>query len=227
MKNYTKQWLVFLTTALASNLAHANLITSAADLALAGSSNVSFESLATGNYAASIVQGNVTLSQQKSTLRVYDNSYISYAHVGISIASNPAELGNRMLGFNNTNVAGASYTYVANPLKISFAQSVSAFGFNYANDCSSVLLSAYDSENNLLEQHSLGFQRDMSKFYGISSTHNIAYALIEYPTGGYPSAISTGYIDNIHSVAAVPLPASWLLFMAGASLLGLTKKRWL
>lgn len=200
----------------------ATLITSASDLALAGGVTQTFDDFATGIYPAAILSTstfNVLNPANRNRLQVYDSTYTSYA--GVNSNSN-------FLYFNYDDKRfGLGLTdFTANPLKVMFNQPTTAFGFNYAQNCSSFELAIFNILDELIETHFIPFNKnDLKAYAGASSNQNIAYFVIrEYGIGGSGS-LDEGYLDNLTTVSSVPIPGAIPLFLSGLGFLAVARRK--
>ncbi|MFZ5572464.1 MAG: PEP-CTERM sorting domain-containing protein [Thermodesulfobacteriota bacterium] len=175
-------------------------INSAADAALAGSTVIDFEDQILGTYA-SITIGNVSFTAVNNHLNI-DNVYQMYNQSGIYL--------------DNGTYSNEGFGV----LRMDFASATNAFGFTWgmAEPFATWVLTAYDAGNNILESRNLPSTGASSagEFFGLAA-NNISYATLAW-NGSYDWVA----IDNFtftETAAAVPEPATMLLF--GAGMIGL------
>lgn len=151
---------------------------------------------------------------------------LTFGNVTITGVDAPFTIGSDFNGDFNTSGGQSLYNdfdYVPLSIRFDFAVAVSAFAFNWGAADYVWQLSAYDAANNLLDSLALTptLSSNAGEYFGIAA-NGIAYATLITGSGDYV------FIDNFTSapVAAVPLPASVLLMLAGlGALAGLTGRR--
>lgn len=169
-----------------------------------GATQQTFETAANGSYH-SIALGDVTFTAGAATNLYINANYAgAYNTVGKSLQN--------------------TYEFDAfNSLKISFANTVDAFGFFFGAQDSAWTLTAYDAANNVVGSLAIpGYSSD--NFFGLTG-QGISYATLNSSTTG-------DYIllDNLtyHVAAvsgAVPEPASWAMLIAGMGVVGAAMRR--
>lgn len=181
---------------LLSSNAYATLITSSSDAALSGAQVIDFESEALGNF---------------DSLSVGIVNFI--ATPGAWTVSNSYSGRYGMTGQHLDNTRGND-----NNLTITFNEAVDAFGFDWGAANVNWTMSAYDSQDTLLETVTLAYNTIplYHQFYGI------AHAGISRVELNNTEGSDWILMDNFHVKGGgdpIPEPATVLLF--GAGLLGL------
>ena len=191
--------------AFASGAAHATLISSSGDAALAGGTVIDFEAFAAGVYS-SVSTAGVTFSAPNTGEDLYINS---------DYAGQYNTTGQSLQNTYNTNAFG--------DLLIQFDSAVNAFGFNWGASDAQWTLSAFDAANNLLDSVLMPItaSSNAGEFYGIAAS-GISYALLSGPSSDFI------FVDNFTfsgKAAAVPEPATLSLLGVGLLGLGLSRRR--
>lgn len=175
-------------------------ITSSSDAALVGATVIDFEDQTMGTYGT-ITIGDITFSGVGGHFRI-DDDYQQYNATGIYLDNG---------------------TYVNNgfgTLRIDFANTTNAFGFNWgmAESFATWTLYAFNSSDNLIESYNLPSTGPSSagEFYGLADS-GISYAMLSWD-GAY-DWIAIDNFTYASDVAPVPEPAT--MFLLGSGLLGL------
>jgi hypothetical protein len=216
-----KKILCLLAFVYAGN-SHAALITSASDIALASGITETFNSSPIGTVGSAFANANFSILNNGNNVQIYDNSYSSYA--GVQSTSNFVyfNYNDQETGFDPDTFEPI---FTRNPLKITFTNPTKAFGFNYAQNCSGFQLALYNLLDELIEEHYVSFNPDISSYVGASSTQNIGYIVIKEDGPGNSSSFDEGYLDNFTTVSSVPLPATLPLLLSGLGMLGFAQRK--
>ena len=203
-----------------ASTAQATLITSASDLALTGGVTETFAG-AINAYPTGLSSStfNIQNPSNNNRLQILDNSYTSYA--GINNSSNFL-----YFDYNDRRFGSGATEFTPNPLKVVFNQATSAFGFNYAQNCSSFELAIFNILDELIESHFIAFNtNDLNAYAGASSSQNIAYFIIRETSEGGSGSFDEGYLDNLTTVTSVPLPGAVSLFIFGLGFWGFARHK--
>jgi hypothetical protein len=172
----------------------AAIITNADDPALAGATVIDFETVPTGMYSTLSVS-NVTFSTDNVGAFQITSSWNGF--------------------YGTQGNALANFSPTANPIRIDFASSVTAFGFSWGAADGSWTMQLFGTDNQLLESHFIPEQTSPYVGFIGAGNLNISHAVL---TGSYDDLI---LIDNFKYVtasqdAAVPEPATLAIWGFGA-----------
>jgi len=201
-----KKQLVFIVGGILLGLAGTSWaypITNPADPALFGATVIDFESQTLGTYL-SLAIGGVTFTADDYHLRIGNEYAGQYNNPGRSLDN--GVYGD--MGFSS--------------MTVSFASTVSAFGFNWGASDEQWLLTAYDASDNLLESYSLPitYASNNGDFVGLA-VNGIDHAVLSGSSGDWIFVDNFAYVTGV----VIPAPGAVLLGTIGVSLVGWLRRR--
>ncbi len=193
---------ILLATSAHASTVYVQTTPAGAEALFPGSSAITFDGAAAGEYAAYSDKG-VTFTSDTGHMFI-DSAFINAYNT---------------FGVNSLHNCYCADTFGA--VTMTFASPVSGFGFFWGASDTQWTLSAYDASSTLIESFLLPITHasDAGDFVGIKDP-GIKFAVLSGASGDYI------FIDNVTGIGGgVPEPATWALMLGGFGLIGATLRR--